>query len=795
MNLRWPITLLVVLLAHTGTTVAQPARLEQRTFTSATVGTRSFYLLLPPGYDSTGERYPVVFMLRGVETEWINPTEDASRRGSIVHVADTLWRSGALSPVILVMPRIGSPPTASDMTYLADELIPWIDERYRTLPTRWHRAVDGFSYGGLGSVMLITHAPERFVSAGGYDGSLFLYQPSSLRLWQPDRRELYAAMQFLYTTTGPAENGNQATNRAFVDTLADYGIHNGHAVINLTNDAQHNWYFADLHASRNLPLHAARLASAPQRLTVQTTLPAADSTVNGTVPLSWNVVNPPASLRLFLQWSRDGGRRWSDLAISRAADSIVSWDTSILPAGTHYHLRLIATGDTSYREVRTAGSFRVDNPGNGTPEVLLQVPDRREVTGTLSIRWSADDPEQDPLTVNVHVSADDGVTWSLLATGRSAVDSIDWNSTEAANGTHYRFRVSASDGPATGVAISERFTVSNERQPAPFSIERSSGQGDADFHVYVQHVDPFLAATFRVMFHRSVDGLRYSIRTLSDSLLVPPTAISGPDDESPLFQGKRLTIGVVDTPTVWPEMTRWTVGQSNIVGVVALPSLSFDGMTLNGIPTPEDYEITVTAQVSDTSMEALGLPSQPVRFTVRRLGAEAEPSFVFLDGDASGGLSHGDELVFVPSGPMPPLQLGWWVQFSSPLNAVLPVPGDRFLVRIRKPPQDGDTFVAFATWNSVAADGSLPASITLDPAFPNPFNAVTQVRFRTTTAHWVTLSVVDLLGRRVATLVDGFVDAGEHRTSWSGNGVASGIYLIRVQAGAAALTRKVVLIK
>lgn len=773
-----------------------PARLEQRAFTSASVGARSFYLYLPPGYDSTAERYPVVVLLRGVETEWTNPDQDDARRGSIMTVADSLWRSGALLPVILVMPRIGSPPTWNDMTYISDELLPWIDARYRTLPTRARRAVDGFSYGGLGTAMLITQAPERFISAGGYDGSLFLYNPESLELWRPGRHALYAAMQFLFTTTGPGQTGNQSTNRAFVDTLAKYGIANGYDVLNLAPDAQHNWYFADLHVARTLPRHANWMAGAPQRLQATVTMPAADTTVQGNVSISWSIPSPPSALRVVVQWSRDSGSRWHPLVESFASDSSIVWNTAIVPDGARYQLRWIAVGDTTFRDLRTEGLFRVDNPGNGAPEVLQLTSLGDRVSGDVMLYWHAADPENDPITTALWVSSDDGTTWTALASGRAAVDSILWSAGDAANGSRYRLRLTADDGTAAGVALSRRFTVANERQRLPYVVERLSGIGDVEVRAYAQHADPMLTSPFRLTIHRTLSDVRYSIRSMpEDSLLVPPTPIGAADEEGPLFQGKRLTVTIVDTPSVWTEQTRWIVGNSNLTGTVALPSLTVDDVTYHGIRTPEDHEITVTSDLSDTSMAAFGLPEQPVRFTVRTIGAEAHPSFIFLDTDLSGGLSHGDELYFVPSGSMPPLQLGWWVLFSSPTQTILPAVGDRFQVRIRKPPVDGDTYNAFTTYLSVQEPGSAPQGVVLEPAFPNPFNASTHIRYRLSEAARITLVVADLLGRRVATLADGPHAAGEHTAIWNADGLATGVYFLRLDAGPARTIRKILYLK
>ena len=85
--------------------------------------------------------------------------------------------------------------------------------------------------------------------------------------------------------------------------------------------------------------------------------------------------------------------------------------------------------------------------------------------------------------------------------------------------------------------------------------------------------------------------------------------------------------------------------------------------------------------------------------------------------------------------------------------------------------------------------------VVLEKNRPNPFNPATAIRYATPARGRVELSVYDIAGRRVATLVDGEVDGGHHDAIWdgtsdSGENVASGIYFCRMQAGEYAETIK-----
>ncbi|MEW5794839.1 MAG: T9SS type A sorting domain-containing protein [Candidatus Zixiibacteriota bacterium] len=88
-----------------------------------------------------------------------------------------------------------------------------------------------------------------------------------------------------------------------------------------------------------------------------------------------------------------------------------------------------------------------------------------------------------------------------------------------------------------------------------------------------------------------------------------------------------------------------------------------------------------------------------------------------------------------------------------------------------------------------------PATFALDQNYPNPFNPVTEIGFALPTADDVTLEVFNVLGQKVATLVDGRVEAGAHRVTWDGSDQSSGVYFYRLTAGKQVLSKKMLLLK
>jgi hypothetical protein len=93
-----------------------------------------------------------------------------------------------------------------------------------------------------------------------------------------------------------------------------------------------------------------------------------------------------------------------------------------------------------------------------------------------------------------------------------------------------------------------------------------------------------------------------------------------------------------------------------------------------------------------------------------------------------------------------------------------------------------------------------PAVLALGPPVPNPFNPETRISFDLPAAGAAGLEAYDVRGRRVRTLWSGPLPAGRHRITWdglsdTGQPVASGIYLLRLEAGGRVLAGRAVLLR
>jgi hypothetical protein len=92
-------------------------------------------------------------------------------------------------------------------------------------------------------------------------------------------------------------------------------------------------------------------------------------------------------------------------------------------------------------------------------------------------------------------------------------------------------------------------------------------------------------------------------------------------------------------------------------------------------------------------------------------------------------------------------------------------------------------------------DAGTPLRYAVDQNYPNPFNPATTIRYSLPEKADVTLSVYDLHGRLVRTLVNGEQPAGEYALNFDGRNLAGGVYYFRMTAGNFREVRKMVLLR
>jgi enterochelin esterase-like enzyme len=131
-----------------------------------------FRVYTPACYDlDRAERYPVLYLFHGQSS-----TDDQWDRMGVDETADRLIAAGEIPPLIIVMPydRYGGQPTETKFSQAISEvLLPYIDQVYRTIPDRQHRAVGGLSRGAGWAVHFGISDWQLFAALGAHSVAVF----------------------------------------------------------------------------------------------------------------------------------------------------------------------------------------------------------------------------------------------------------------------------------------------------------------------------------------------------------------------------------------------------------------------------------------------------------------------------------------------------------------------------------------------------------------------------------------------------------------------------------------------
>ena len=151
---------------------------------------RPLWVYVPPGYDDGDLSYPAVYVIQGYTGHvgmWANRTPF---RAPFVETADAVFASGEAPACIVVYVDawtsyggsqfVDSTGTGRYHSYLCDEVVPWVDARYRTIPDRSSRAISGKSSGGFGAMITSMLRPDLFGAFATHAGDAlyeFCYLP------------------------------------------------------------------------------------------------------------------------------------------------------------------------------------------------------------------------------------------------------------------------------------------------------------------------------------------------------------------------------------------------------------------------------------------------------------------------------------------------------------------------------------------------------------------------------------------------------------------------------------------
>jgi S-formylglutathione hydrolase FrmB len=262
--------------------------------------TSGLCVYLPPGYDTSSLRYPVLYVLHGGggdQGNWVT-------NGDIQAMLDARVAANPADAVIAVMPdgRSGQWYDSYDgrwliERYVLDFVVPYIDGRLRTIADRSGRAITGLSNGGYGSMHFAARRPDLFVAAGAMSSNMGAYgfkmgSQVDGPAYHPGHlpEELAANLDGVDLTIDIASSCSSdvtvdlcatlavdaaflTANRTFVDKL--HAVAHVGALEYRETEGSHAWrWWTPWLRERHLPFLLARLADPTPTLGASTPLPA-----------------------------------------------------------------------------------------------------------------------------------------------------------------------------------------------------------------------------------------------------------------------------------------------------------------------------------------------------------------------------------------------------------------------------------------------------------------------------------------------------------------------------------------
>ena len=229
---------------------------------------RKYAIYLPPDYETSERGYPVLYLLHGSgddQTGWI-------QFGEVLNITDEAIKSGNATPMIIVMPDANTGQRGyfnsikGDWRYedfFFEELMPFVEKKYRIKAEKQYRAVAGLSMGGGGSFMYALHHPELFSSAcplSAYVGPLSLEEAKNRfmkdvkNISDKELEEYYKKHNAIELVKDIKEDQKQSV-RWFIDCGDDDFLFEGNSLVHIAmrknnipheyrvREGAHNWTY------------------------------------------------------------------------------------------------------------------------------------------------------------------------------------------------------------------------------------------------------------------------------------------------------------------------------------------------------------------------------------------------------------------------------------------------------------------------------------------------------------------------------------------------------------------------
>jgi len=527
------------------------------------------------------------------------------------------------------------------------------------------------------------------------------------------------------------------------------------------------------------------------------TNPQADATYSNSVSIQW--INDPAyplAQIIVPQYSSDGGFRWQSIDTLFSNEGSYQWQ--------------VADRDMAYASVRLLG-FAQD-PNNYISEPIkngvIHLPNFgvSNVGGPFCVdNLSIDDPPQignlrQDYCYRVNISGDFPLQWQILDAEKQFLNATlemknhyeDWQSIEIKlplqpgwvfpsakfpNSEQTYLRLKVSDGANQVVTeFPHVFTIKNERKHQ-VPLEHISG-GANSVIVQVAQIDSTQINNHQYEIHFQ-EGSPKTFSVFDRNLNVNVIAnlhILDRNYESPIFDGLAVTIEDYPAIAYFAARSGWRSGNCNWV---------FNFTSEKGRLYPAEYEIRFTSNGS------LDINGQQAPFEVWNISENRQSQFTW---QYQTGVKH---IIGIYEFYVDTIKMVWVGTIVAPTGqpSIPPQPGNILHYYVTVPLTSKDVYQFINSYVAINDKPPVPANFHFFPAYPNPFNPQTTLKFQLSYDSMVEMQIYNLVGQLVQTLIRENKPAGTHSVVWNAGNLPSGIYFIRMTAGNFHKVQKCILLK
>jgi pimeloyl-ACP methyl ester carboxylesterase len=810
--MKYTLTLVLCAVVLQGNLHAQPEIANKFVYRSHTYnGTTLPYRLFIPDAYSSAKHYPLILVLHS-----------AAERGTdnVLQITNTrmatCWADSAAQgkhPCFVVAPQC--PPnggwSSSDPTSpirpepaTVNDILDSLAREFSIDTNRIY--VTGFSMGGSGTWDIIMRFPERFAAAVPMSGGVnpaYAYQCADVPIW-----DFHGTVDQLV----PVQY-----SRVMIDSLRALGrsvvythCHNldcsglPDSTIAMEVGSHEEFFYTEVKnfghtygiwgTSSNYPFLPPWMFDKYKKRpgSIALTNLKSYTTLSGNATISWGSSTGDS---VEIWFSPDAGMSWQAVVNTPNTGTFV-WNSALVPDCAFGSIKLfLKTGDGFIIGSDRSSYFAVNNTQNGPPFIRLL--NEQFATGVVFAQDSLDlsilagDPAGASLAASLLYSGDGGSTFGQLDSFTAATNPAPQMRRigigSLANSNQAVVALTVDNGKMTSRAKSFPFAKITPRLPGT-AVTRTAGSSGATVTIHVVSPSALTGHQYQVKFDdTSFAQKQYMVRDMDRGTAVVQhaTELDGVK-EGPLFDGIRLVIADVTVPRVNTDSTRWTKGSATLMASVRVPS--------DGKPNFNDYRITLFSTVVDTSKSGFGPDATPMKFLVWNLTKNRKADVVYYDSNGDNTIGADVRVDILEPDSTASLAPAWVLIFVGQAGDILPVPGDQFVLSTVKPLTSSDVYKFTGTISSVQP-GAAPLAFSLEQNYPNPFNPVTTIRFGLAMTVNVNLTMYDILGRRVAVLVNERMGAGNHQVKFDGTHLASGVYFYRIQAGDFVATKRLLLLK